>query len=325
MDLQFGLWAVLGTVGAVLLLLGASATFTVGQGTVAIVTRFGRLVRVAAPGLNFRIPLFEQVAGHLDLSLQEHKVTVETMTADNATVQVVVAVQYYVLKERAGAAFYVLQNPTTQVASFVQSVVLAHVPTLRLDDVFTARTQIAHAVREGLRDSMDEYGYGIANALVTSIDPAASVKDAMNAISAATRNRIAAVEQAEAERLRLVKAAEAEAEAKALQGKGVAQQRAAIIEGLRQSVAGFEESVPGVGAQEALRLVLLTQYFDSMRDIAAASETKTILVPHSPGAVRDLEAQLRDAFFVGGELNGPHRPRQGAIPGGNGSASGQAG
>ena len=89
----------------------------------------------------------------------------------------------------------------------------------------------------------------IVKALVTDIDPDHKVKEAMNEINAAQRMRVAATEKGEADRILKVKAAEAEAQSKALQGKGIADQRRAIVEGLRESVDEFQKSVPGtIGA-----------------------------------------------------------------------------
>ncbi len=91
---------------------------------------------------------------------------------------------------------------------------------------------------------MNEFGYDIVKALVTDIEPDAKVKQAMNEINAAQRLRVALAEKGEADRILRVKAAEAEAQSKALQGKGIADQRKAIVDGLRESVSDFQESVP---------------------------------------------------------------------------------
>ena len=119
----------------------------------------------------------------------------------------------------------------------------------------------------------------------------------MNAINAAQRMRVAATEKGEADRILKVKAAEAEAQSKALQGKGIADQRRAIVDGLRESVDEFQKSIPGTSAQDVMNLVLMTQYFDTLKEIGASSETNTILIPHSPGNLSDLTAQMRTAMI----------------------------
>jgi len=102
--------------------------------------------------------------------------------------------------------------------------------------------------------------------------------------------------------LLLVKQAEAEAESKRLQGEGIANQRKAIISGLKDSVEDFAKTVPGSTPQDVMQLVLMTQYFDTLKDIAANDHTNTVLIPHSPSTLTDLFTQIRNAVITGTEL-----------------------
>jgi hypothetical protein len=81
----------------------------------------------------------------------------------------------------------------------------------------------------------------------------------------ASRLRIATNERAEAEKILQVKRAEGEAESKYLSGVGVARQRQAIVDGLRESVLAFSSHVDGTSPKDVLDMVLLTQYFDTMK------------------------------------------------------------
>jgi regulator of protease activity HflC (stomatin/prohibitin superfamily) len=124
----------------------------------------------------------------------------------------------------------------------------------------------------------------------------------MNDINAAQREREATVSRAETNKMLLVKQAEAEAESKRLQGEGIANQRKAIISGLKDSVEDFAKTVPGSTPQDVMQLVLMTQYFDTLKEIAANDRSNTILIPHSPSSVTDLFGQLRDAIVTGVEM-----------------------
>jgi regulator of protease activity HflC (stomatin/prohibitin superfamily) len=301
---MFEVLVVLGGVaigGLVVLLL---SLFIVEQQTAAVLQRFGRFLRVAHPGLNFKVPFIDQVAGRRSLRVQQLDVKVETKTEDNVFVHVVVAVQFYIIPERVYEAFYKLADPATQITAFVFDVVRARVPRIKLDDVFEKKDEIADAVKNELAHVMDDFGYGILKALVTDIDPDHKVKEAMNEINAAQRLRVAATEKGEADRILKVKAAEAEAQSKALQGKGIADQRRAIVDGLRESVDEFQRSVPGATAQDVMNLVLMTQYFDTLKEIGASSQTNTILIPHSPGNLSDLTAQMRNAMITADQVHG---------------------
>jgi regulator of protease activity HflC (stomatin/prohibitin superfamily) len=272
--------------------------FTVNQQTAAIIQRFGRFARVAQSGLNFKAPFIEMIAGRINLRVQQLDVKVETKTEDNVFVHVIVAVQYHVLPDKVYDAFYRLSNANTQITAFVFDVVRARVPRIKLDDLFEKKDEIADAVKNELSHVMYDFGYGIVKALVTDIDPDAKVKQAMNEINSAQRMRVAATERGEADRILKVKAAEAEAQSKALQGKGIADQRRAIVDGLRESVDEFQRSVPGATAQDVMNLVLMTQYFDTLKEIGASSQTNTILIPHSPGNLTDLSNQIRNAMMT---------------------------
>jgi regulator of protease activity HflC (stomatin/prohibitin superfamily) len=289
--------AILGALLLVALLATAGAFFVVNQQTAAVVQNFGKFARVALPGLNLKIPFIETIAGRINLRVQQLDVRVETKTEDNVFVHVIVAVQYHVLPDKVYEAFYKLSDATTQITAFVFDSVRARVPRMKLDDVFEKKDEVADAVRDELSHVMEGFGYGIVKALVTDIDPDHKVKEAMNEINAAQRLRVAATEKGEAERILKVKAAEAEAQSKALQGKGIADQRKAIVEGLRESVDTFQKSVPGATAHDVMSLVLMTQYFDTLKEIGASSETNTILIPHSPGNLSDLTAQMRTAMI----------------------------
>ena len=276
--------------------------FVVQQQTVAVVQRLGKFDRLAEAGLHIKIPFIDKVAGTVNLRVQQLEVSVDTKTGDNVFVRILVSVQYYVPQAKVYDAFYKLDDSVNQIKAFVFDVVRARVPKIKLDDVFEKKDEIAGAVQTELSQVMDDFGYGIVKALVTDIDPAAKVKEAMNEINAAQRMRAAAAEKAEAQKIMQVKAAEADAEAKALSGKGVADQRQAIVEGLRESVDEFQKAVPGTSAQDVINLVLMTQYFDMLRDIGQSSKANTILLPHSPGHVGDVAAQLRDAIITGNEV-----------------------
>lgn len=277
--------------------------FTVEQQSVKIVQRLGKFARIAGPGLNFKIPLLEQVAGSLSLRVNQLDVKVETKTEDNVFLHVLVSVQFFVDPNKVYEAFYKLEDPSRQITSFVFDVVRAKVPKIKLDDVFEKKDDIAVAVKEELEQVMSDFGYGIVKTLVTDIDPDAKVKIAMNEINAAQRMRVVASEKGEAERILKVKSAEAEAQSKALQGKGMADQRKAIIQGLKESVSDFKESLPNTTEQDVLNLILMTQYFDTIKDLGASSHNNTIMIPHSPSAVGDILQQISNSVIIANQVS----------------------
>ncbi len=299
-----------------------AAVFTVDQRTAVIVQRFGKFLKEAGPGLHLRIPFVDRIVGRINLRVQQLDVRIETKTEDNVFVQLVVAVQYYVLPTKVYDAFYKLEDATRQITSFVFDVVRARVPKIKLDDVFEKKDEIADIVKSELAQVMDGFGYGILKALVTDLEPDAHVKESMNEINVAQRLRVAATERGEAERILKVKSAEGDAQSKALQGRGIADQRRAIIAGLRDSVDEFRKSVAGTTAKDVMNLVLMTQYFDMLKEIGASSRTNAILIPHSPGHLASLSEQMRSAMIEAdqtvkgsdGRVSVPPRPTPAPAP-----------
>jgi len=128
--------------------------------------------------------------------------------------------------------------------------------------------------------------------------PDQKVKSAMNDINAAQREQVAANARGEAEKILVVKKAEAESESKALQGQGIANQRKAIIEGLRGSIESLQKSVGDVSTTEVMQLVLITQYFDTLKSIGDTDKTNTLFLSHSPGAVKDISEQILNSMLA---------------------------
>jgi regulator of protease activity HflC (stomatin/prohibitin superfamily) len=294
--LEFFLYAVVALFGVGTIL---SGFFQVRTAEAVVIQRMGKFLRVGSAGINFKLPWLDQIAGRIDLRVQQLALDVETKTKDNVFVKIPVSVQYHVIPEKVYEAFYKLANPKQQISSYVFNVILGHVPKMILDDAFLQQSDIAIAIKEGLDDVMKTYGYAIDQALVTDIEPDEKVKAAMNDINAAQREQVAATARGEAEKILKVKQAEAEAESKALQGQGIANQRKAIIEGLKESVETFAKAVEGSTPHDVMMLVLVTQYLDTMKEIGAQDKSNTIFVSHSPAAVGDLFRQMQDAIMIG--------------------------
>ncbi|KAL5722609.1 Protein hir2 [Ranunculus cassubicifolius] len=270
----------------------------VDQSTVAIREKWGKFDEVLQPGCHC-LPWYfgSQISGHLSLRVQQLDVRCETKTKDNVFVTVVASIQYRALADKAGDAYYKLSNTRNQIQAYVFDVIRASVPKLNLDATFEQKNEIAKAVEEELKKAMSHYGYEIVQTLIVDIEPDEHVKRAMNEINAAARMRVAASEKAEAEKILQIKLAEGDAESKYLAGMGIARQRQAIVDGLRDSVLAFSSTVPGTSSKDVMDMVLITQYFDTMKEIGASSKSSAVFVPHGPGAVKDIASQIREGLL----------------------------
>lgn len=259
--------------------------FTVSQQSVAIIERFGKFARLAGPGLNLKIPLIESIADHVTLRLAQLEIKAETKTKDNVFVHLAVAVQYRVKAGSEQAAYYQLEDAEAQITAYVLDVVRAQVPAMDLDEVFNHKDQVGQTTKADLQEAMSQYGYEISAVLITDVVPDKNVAEAMNQIQTQTRLKVAAEAQGAAEKVLTIARAEAEAAAKKLQGQGVADQRAAIVEGLKKSVTDMAEATK-LDANEVMKTVTLTMYTDMLRDIGSSPNAKVIFLPPSPtGAI----------------------------------------
>ncbi|WP_299213861.1 SPFH domain-containing protein [uncultured Dokdonia sp.] len=282
------------------ILIALSGIFMVKQQTAAIVERFGKFIGVRNSGLQFKIPVFDKIAGRVNLRIQQLDVVVETKTKDDVFVRLKISVQFQVRSEAVYDAFYKLENPHDQITSYVFDVVRAEVPKMKLDDVFERKDDIAIAVKGELNEAMSSYGFDIIKTLVTDIDPDMQVKEAMNRINAAEREKVAAEFEAEAERIKIVAKARAEAESKRLQGQGIADQRREIARGLEESVDVLNNV--GINSQEASALIVVTQHYDTLQSMGEQTNSNLILMPNSPQAGSNMLNDMIASFVASNQI-----------------------
>jgi len=274
---------------------------TVPQDKWFAVESFGKFSHMLKPGLAFAgldccgcCITFRSITSRVE----QNNVVVQTKTKDNVFVTAQVAVQQSVIPEHVQEAMYKLTDVHAQIDSYVSDVVRSQVPLMLLDEAFEKKDDISNAIQDKLTQEMKAYGFAIHKSLVTELTPNADVMHSMNEINKQKRLRDASIMAAEAEKIKVVKAAEAAADAAQLQGEGIARQRRAIIEGLRDSIQhGTNEQL---STEKVSELLLITQYFETLRDIAATSKAQTVFLPHSAGAVADVAGQIRNGILQAG-------------------------
>ena len=272
----------------------------VKQQTAAIIERFGKYIGTRQSGLQFKIPVVDKIAGRINLKIQQLDVLIETKTKDDVFVRLKISVQFQVRREQVYDAFYKLENPHDQITSYVFDVVRAEVPKMKLDDVFERKDDIAIAVKRELNEAMSSYGFDIIKTLVTDIDPDVQVKEAMNRINAAEREKVAAEFEAEADRIKIVAKARAEAESKRLQGQGIADQRREIARGLEESVDVLNNV--GINSQEASALIVVTQHYDTLQSMGEQTNSNLILMPNSPQAGSNMLNDMIASFVASNQI-----------------------
>ena len=284
----------------IILFLLKGTLYMVKQQSAVVIERLGKFHKVSRPGLQFKIPLIDSIAGNINLRVRELPVEVETKTKDDVFVKIIVSVQFFVVDSIDGIenSFYKLNNPERQIQSYVFDSIRSEVPKMELDSVFAEKDKIAIAVKNELSETMQQFGFDFIKALVTDIDPDSKVKHAMNEINAAKRLKEAAKEEAAAAKIRVIAAAEADAESKRLAGEGIALQRIAIANGLKESVAEVKLAMEDhVTSQDVMNMLFMTQHYETVAKLSE-NNTSTIFMPYSPDNVGDLQMQIQSSLLA---------------------------
>ena len=265
----------------VLAVLGQLA-YVVRQQHVAVIERLGKFKGFAGPGLHFRIPFVDRVF-HIDLKTEDEHMTFDAKTADNVTIELDVSIQYHVDSSNMGdlensgvyKSYYMLQDPVSQMQDYLADALRSQIPNRTLDEVFSEKDTIAHAIDEVVAHKMLGYGYVLVTTLITRIKLPAEVQESMNHIIASKNNLESATNDANAARAKTVIAAQAKAEAMAAEGKGIADQRIAIARGIKDSIDVIQGST--MTAEEANRLFEFTQWVDMMRGFAEKGSSSVVI------------------------------------------------
>lgn len=247
----------------------------VNTSTTGIVETFGKFTRTTPPGLNFYVPIFQRF-NTISNRLQQNSFRFDVKTKDDVFARVNIAVQYKVEPENAAKAYYSLSNPIAQMDSYIENSIRGYAAKKELNTLFEEQDSMCKAVNAELLPKMRDNGFTIMNTLVTEIEPAAEVKNAMNHIYASERLKVAAKNEADAEYIKQVRTAEADAERKRLQGEGISQQRTAIMDGYRETIGHMRDL--GLEPTDILKFVEKVQHLDTMEAIGRSNNAKTIFM-----------------------------------------------
>ena len=284
----------------IVLALVAQVAYVVRQQHVAVIERLGRFKGFAGPGLHFRFPIVDRVY-HIDLKTEDEHMTFDAKTADNVTIELDVSIQYHVDSSNMNAgsesgvykSYYMLQDPVAQMQDYLADALRSQIPNRTLDEVFSEKDAIAHAVDEVVAHKMLEYGYVLVTTLITRIKLPAEVQESMNHIIASKNNLESATNDANAARAKTVIAAQAKAEAMAAEGKGIADQRIAIARGIKDSIDVIQGST--MSSEEANRLFEFTQWVDMMRGFAEKGSSSVVL----PSDFRESQSMFEQLVAAG--------------------------
>jgi regulator of protease activity HflC (stomatin/prohibitin superfamily) len=277
---------------------GKSIFYLVHQQESVIVERLGKFQCLAGPGFHVKIPLVDQKVQRVSLRTMKEAFNLDAKTSDNVTINLEVSAQYHVdfnqgaIPGNSGIfrSYYTLASPIDQMHDYIADALRSAIPQYTLDEVFEKKDDIARDVNQTVSQSMSEYGWVLVSTLITGIGLPQTVEQSMNDINAAQRQQQAAQSLADAAKIKRVTEAQAEAESMEKTGRGIANQRIAIADGIAASLDTIQKS--GVSMQEANELFLYTQWSEMMGEFAKSGRSSTVVLPADFGQSRSMFQQI---------------------------------
>jgi regulator of protease activity HflC (stomatin/prohibitin superfamily) len=287
----------------VLLFIIFSGLVTVNQGTIAVITLFGKYQRILRPGLNFKIPLIEQV--YKTVSIQNRSVELEfqAVTVDQANVYFKSMLLYSVINQDEesikNVAFKFISEKDLMQALIrtVEGSIRAFVATKKQAEILLLRREIVEFVKQQIDHSLEEWGYHLQDLQINDITFDQQIMDSMSKVVASNNLKAAAENEgqallitktkaAEAEGNAIKIAAEAEREAAKLRGQGVALFREEVAKGMSQAAEQMKQ------ANLDTNVIMFSMWTEAIKNFAEVGKGNVIFLDGSPDGMESNMRQI---------------------------------
>ncbi|BDQ04590.1 MAG: membrane protein [Candidatus Dojkabacteria bacterium] len=289
--------------GLILLGLIASSVKIVNQQSVMVVETFGKFSRVLYPGINFIIPVIQQVRAVLNLYLQNLDVKIVAITSDKVTVVLDATLVYKIREDKVAEAYYAVGDPIAVMKSTIENSIRSYVANQTHEEILQKRDELTQYLTDHLKDRFEEWGRMIYAFQIKDVSLPEEITSAMSKVIASKRLQEAAEFEANANKILKIKAAEADREARRLSGLGVAEERSAIIDGLKSSVENMQNAT-GADISQVMNIVMLTQYMDTLKTLGNSQNSKIIFVNANPGSIDEI---MQNIYSYINSANKSHR------------------
>ena len=190
---------------------------------------------------------------------------------------------------------YSLENRAQSIAASIENSLRTYIAKETHEGILEKKDELAEHIKLDLESQFTEWGMIIKSFQITEITFPIMISDAMSQVVASEQLRKAAENKGEAIKIQAIKEAEAEKERKRLQGEGIALERKAIAEGLKESME-IITGATGKNATDVMAVLTLTQYLDTVKSIGLSNNSKVIFVDSSVARTGDLLQQLTSAL-----------------------------
>ena len=276
---------------------------TVNQGTIAIITMFGKYRRILLPGLRFRIPLIESIFRRVSIQNQSIELEFQAVTIDQANVyfksMLLYSVQNSEEETMKKVAFKFISNKDLMQALVrtVEGSIRAYVATKRQAEVLTARREIVDFVKEQIDNSLEEWGYHLQDLQINDITFDQVVMESMSKVVASNNLKAAAENEGQALLITKTKAAEAEGnsikisaqaekEAAQLRGQGVALFRQEVAKGMTEAAEEMKQ------ANLDTNVILFSMWTEAIKNFAEYGKGNVIFLDGSPDGMDRTMKQM---------------------------------
>ena len=286
-----------------LLIIVFTGLLTVSQGTIAVITMFGKYRRILTPGLRFKIPLVESVYKRVSIQNQSLELEFQAVTIDQANVyfksMLLYSVQNSAEETLIKVAFKFISNKDLMQALVrtVEGSIRAFVATKKQAEVLTARKDIVDYVKDQIDHSLEEWGYHLQDLQINDITFDQQVMDSMSKVVAS--NNLKAAAENEGQALLITKTKSAEAEGNAIKISAQAEKEAAQLRG--QGVALFRQEV-AKGMTEAAEemkqanldtnVILFSMWTEAIKNFAEYGKGNVIFLDGSPEGMDKTMKQM---------------------------------
>jgi regulator of protease activity HflC (stomatin/prohibitin superfamily) len=288
---------------SILVILVFLGLVTVNQGTIAIITMFGKYRRILLPGLRFRIPLIESIFRRVSIQNQSIELEFQAVTIDQANVyfksMLLYSVQNAEEETMKKVAFKFISNKDLMQALVrtVEGSIRAYVATKRQAEVLTARREIVDFVKEQIDNSLEEWGYHLQDLQINDITFDQVVMESMSKVVASNNLKAAAENEGQALLITKTKAAEAEGnsikisaqaekEAAQLRGQGVALFRQEVAKGMTEAAEEMKQ------ANLDTNVILFSMWTEAIKNFAEYGKGNVIFLDGSPDGMDRTMKQM---------------------------------
>lgn len=297
----------------ILLFIIFSGLVTVQQGTVSVVTMFGKYRRVLRPGLNFKIPVLEQIYRRISIQNRSVELEFQAVTVDQANVYFKSMLLYSVIDQNENTiikvAFKFISEKDLMQALIrtVEGSIRAFVATKRQAEILLLRREIVEYVKDQIDHSLEEWGYHLQDLQINDITFDKQVMESMSKVVASNNLKAAAENEgqallitktkgAEAEGNAIKIAAEAEREAARLRGQGVALFREEVAKGMSQAAEQMKQ------ANLDTNVILFSMWTEAIKNFAEYGKGNVIFLDGSTDGMQKSMQQLMGLMKMDGAL-----------------------